>query len=95
MKRGAVRGRTAALGRAVVIISVAAISVLGYLAQRLYEDAAALRAAPQDNVQWSLSRLEVETLRLAEFPNLLWVTVEDEDGQVGKCVGGAVTEEKL
>ena len=37
----------------------------------------------------------IETLRLAEFPNLLWVTVEDEDGVRGtgeSFFGAAATE---
>jgi len=56
--------RTATLGGAVVFVSAIAIIVLGYLSYRLYEDASVLRSSPHDNVQWSLSRLEVETYKL-------------------------------
>lgn len=56
--------RTATLGGAVVFVSAIAIIVLGYLSYRLYQDASVLRSSPHDNVQWSLSRLEVETYKL-------------------------------
>ncbi|MEM7523944.1 MAG: ATP-binding protein, partial [Pseudomonadota bacterium] len=36
---------------------------LGYFGNRIYQEAASLRVSPRDNVQWTLSRLEVELLR--------------------------------
>lgn len=63
-RRHAFSRRSATLGGVVVFVSAAAIIILGYLSYRLYEDASALRSSPHDNVQWSLSRLEVETFKL-------------------------------
>ena len=52
------------LGKAVVAAITLAVLLLGFLGFKLYQDALAFRASPQDNVQWTVSRLEVEALRL-------------------------------
>lgn len=51
-------------GRLVLIATLLSLAAFGYFGVRLYQDASALRASPQDNVQWTISRLEVEALRL-------------------------------
>ena len=51
-------------GFVIIVVAVLAFALLAYLAVRVNGDAAELRASPKDNVQWTVSRLEVETLRL-------------------------------
>jgi hypothetical protein len=58
------RQRTITSGRGLfflVIIAAAFIGVI-FLGSRVAERMAALRAAPQDNVQWALAQLDVELL---------------------------------
>lgn len=58
------------------LIAVAAFASLVVFGLRLYEEVKAFRVAPRDNVQWSLSQLEVDLLMFATAAE------RAEDGEV-------------
>ena len=57
------RRQLVGLARATAVAVFVATVMLGYLGVRLYQDSIALRASPLDNVQWSISRLEIAAQR--------------------------------